>query len=93
MLNKYGFVPKKQMQPDSYELMFNRWNAIYHHPSSGKAYMIEAVPKDNMEPLGEVNGFQVLTYNEEMSSRLILLECPSCKQATTYIERLFLENP
>lgn len=89
MKNQKNFIPNNLMQPDRYEMLFNCWNAIYVHPETGKEYMIEAVPKDSMLPLGEVKHLCVLTRSESQHCRIQLGEFPSCKQAVSYIQSIF----
>lgn len=91
MKNAKNFIPKRYLQPDRYELIFNSWCAVYAHPVTGQEIMIEAVPKYVLAPLREVSHLQVLVREKKFRSCLVP-RCRTIKEAVDIVQK-WLKQP
>lgn len=85
MNNMIGFIPNRYRQPDRYDCLFGRWNAIYRHPNTGREIIIEAVPKTWNDAYGEVGGFNILVRRESCRIQLVT-EMKSVKKCIDHVE-------
>ena len=86
--NDYGFVCKRYRQPYKYDLIFSKYNAVYH-TKNGREVMIEAVPHflAMLRPGLDVDHYDVL-IREPDCRRVIRSGLKSQKAAIEIIEKL-----
>lgn len=90
--NDYGFIPKKFIQPNRYELYFLNWNALYR-AENGTVFMIEAqVYRYSLNRIGEkIETFDILVQRPDCRFQL-QTGIKTFKEAVAIIERLLEKN-
>ena len=85
--NEYGFISKRYKQPLKYDLIFNKFNAIYH-TNTGREVMIEAEPYPLAPNVGTNISHYSVIIREPDCRRVVKSRIKTQKEAILLIEKL-----